>query len=367
MDEFSGPWVGGAARCDPAAVLASERQRRVTPQRMDLEIPLPEGAGGAEDRQARQTPVFADCREVPVPPSGSSVTGPTVSVVIAAYDEPEMLREAIESVADQDFRDFELIVIDDGSSRDLGPAIEMASVRLGERLRIERQLNAGAAAARNRGVELARGRWVALLDHDDLWLPNKLTRQLAAAAAHPEAAMIYCQYRGFGEGVGNKISPPHGASGRILADLLDSTLIRTLSVVLIRRDVFGQQPWFDSRYRYANDIDLYYRLAQRHPVAFVEEVLVRKRSHPAQASRNRLEAHDESVSIVRRLRASLGDAVDAPLERAMRNRLCRHLLGAAKAAKARGDRALSHRRYAELLESNRLHLRGWRGWLSTRF
>jgi glycosyltransferase involved in cell wall biosynthesis len=290
-----------------------------------------------------------------------------VSVVIAAYDEPEMLRAAVDSVAAQDYRDFELIVVDDGSPRDLGPAIEAARARLGDCLRVEHQRNAGAAAARNRGIELARGRWVALLDHDDLWLPNKLTRQVAVANGHPEAAMIYCQYQGFGDGADAKISPPQGASGRILVELLDSTLIRTLSVVLIRRDAFGRERWFDPRYQYANDIDLYYRLAQHHPIEFVEEVLVRKRSHPAQASRNLLEAHDESVAIVKRLRERLGSSVDAPLACAIQKRLCRHLLGAAKSAKARGDRALSHRRYAELLESNPWHPRGWRGWLATLF
>jgi hypothetical protein len=144
-------------------------------------------------------------------------------------------------------------------------------------------------------------------------------------------------------------------------------LIRTLSVVLIRRDALGQEPWFDPRYRYANDIDLYYRLARRHPIEFVEEVLVRKRSHPAQSSRNLLEAHDESVAIVKRLRERLGDSIDASLNRSMRNRLRRHLLGAAKAAKERGDTELSHRRFAELLENYPLHLRGWRGWLATLF
>lgn len=293
---------------------------------------------------------------------------PTVSVVIPAYDQPDMLREALDSVAAQDFENFEVLVIDDGSPRDLRPAVVAAGENLGGRLRYVRQENAGGSAARNRGVALARGEWVALLDHDDVWVPSKLRRQMEIATAHPEAALVYCQYQDFGDESTAFVSPRHPSGTTTLADLLGDTLIRTLSVVMIRRDALGEEPWFDTRYSGANDIDLYYRIAERHSMQFLAEILVRKRSHPEQVSRNRLAGHDEMVAIVDRLDARLREAsggMDPDLERRVQRRLAIHLLGAAKAARAEGLRLPSRERYRRLTRVDPWRVRGWRGLLGT--
>src|SRR4051794_36269759 len=114
---------------------------------------------------------------------------PLVSVVIPAFNRAFILPEALDSVLAQTFKDFELIVVDDGSTDDteevLRPYVERRGVRFLP------QANQGPAAARNRGIEAARGKYVAFLDSDDLWLPIKLSVQIPRMEAHPEAVMSY--------------------------------------------------------------------------------------------------------------------------------------------------------------------------------
>ncbi|MDB5294853.1 MAG: glycosyl transferase, group 2, partial [Phycisphaerales bacterium] len=112
-------------------------------------------------------------------------TAPAVSVVIPTYNQPALLEQALASVRDQSFPDLEVIVIDDGSTDDT-PARLAAVAAADRRVRVVRQPNAGTGRARNRGLDEARGRYVALLEHDDLWLPGKLAAQVAFLGAHPE-------------------------------------------------------------------------------------------------------------------------------------------------------------------------------------
>ena len=156
---------------------------------------------------------------------------PRVSVIVPAYDAPEFLAEALASVASQDLDDYEVIVVDDGSPRDLRAAAESAG--LGSRLHFVRQANAGGSAARNRGIAMARGTLLAFLDHDDRWLPPKLARQVAELDAHPTAAMVFCRYRKFGRRTSPEGHPTSAPSGFVLPALVRDTLIRTLSVVMI--------------------------------------------------------------------------------------------------------------------------------------
>jgi glycosyltransferase involved in cell wall biosynthesis len=111
------------------------------------------------------------------------VTSPAISVVIPTFNQPDFLEEALKSVLAQTFRDFEVIVVNDGSTDDTAQRLEGYS----NRLRIINQENLGIGAARNRGIEAATGRYVALLDHDDTWHPDKLAIQYQFMRAHPEA------------------------------------------------------------------------------------------------------------------------------------------------------------------------------------
>ncbi|HEY9069062.1 MAG TPA: glycosyltransferase family A protein, partial [Candidatus Ozemobacteraceae bacterium] len=115
-------------------------------------------------------------------------TPTTVSIIIPAYNPGRYIEFALESIRAQSVRPFEVIIIDDGSL----PPVSVDA--FGDSpIRLLRQENAGQAAARNRGIREARGTWLAFLDADDVWHPRKLERQLRAAEAHPEAAIIGCR------------------------------------------------------------------------------------------------------------------------------------------------------------------------------
>ena len=115
------------------------------------------------------------------------MTDPTVSIIIPAYNTAPTLPRAIDSVLGQTFSDYEILVVDDGSKDDVNAAV----APYGERVRLIRQNNAGASAARNNGARHARGRYLAFLDADDFWHPLKLELQLVAFRERPDIALCW--------------------------------------------------------------------------------------------------------------------------------------------------------------------------------
>jgi glycosyltransferase involved in cell wall biosynthesis len=208
------------------------------------------------------------------------VSTPAVSVIVPAYNAAAFIAETIQSALDQTYRDFEIIVVDDGS-RDGTPARVAA---FGERVRLHQQPNSGVARARNTGVSLARGEWIAFLDADDLWLPEKLERQLACSTA----PMTFTDRYNIGERSGlpeiqSVCQPMHG--GDIFEVLLGGNFITTSSV-MIRREIFEQYGGFDVSLNGTEDWDLWLRVAENHDVGFCPEPLTRYRLHADGLSRN---------------------------------------------------------------------------------
>src|SRR2546427_4231674 len=117
------------------------------------------------------------------------MTKPVVSVVIPVYNGERYLADAIQSVLDQTYQNLEVIVVDDGST-DGSAAV---AKRFGDAIRYVRQANGGVCQARNTGISVARGTYLAFLDQDDLWLPDKLAVQVAYLESHPEVGAVYCQ------------------------------------------------------------------------------------------------------------------------------------------------------------------------------
>jgi len=118
------------------------------------------------------------------------MNAPRVSVVIPTFNRSRLVQLAIESVLAQQFRDFEIIVVDDGSTDDTAACL----ARYGDPVRVVRQDNLGMNPARNAGIALARGEYIALLDSDDLWLPGKLALQVAILDRLPEAGFLFSEF-----------------------------------------------------------------------------------------------------------------------------------------------------------------------------
>ncbi|HXG51616.1 MAG TPA: glycosyltransferase family A protein [candidate division Zixibacteria bacterium] len=207
---------------------------------------------------------------------------PLVSVVIPTYNRWPMVREAVESVLAQSFRDFELIVVDDGSTD--GTAERLASVR---GVTVLRRSRGGPAAARNAGVARSRGKYVAFLDSDDLWLPRKLELQTAYLEAAPEREI--CQSEEIWLRCGVRVNPKarhRKPSGDIFRRSLDLCLVSP-SAVMMTRELFDRMGGFDESFPVCEDYELWLRIGARYPVWLLEEPLVVKRGgHADQLSRS---------------------------------------------------------------------------------
>ena len=207
---------------------------------------------------------------------------PEVSVVIPTYNRKEMVQEAVESVLSQTYRDFELIVVDDGSEDGTG---EVLREKFGERIIYLYQKNQGVSRARNRGIETSRGKYIAFLDSDDLWLKKKLERQVQFMQQNPEAMICYTDEIWIRRGVRVNPKKKHAKhSGWIYPQCLPLCIISPSSV-LMRRELLEEVGGFDPEFPVCEDYDLWLRVALRYPIHLIPEKLIVKRGgHPDQLS-----------------------------------------------------------------------------------
>jgi glycosyltransferase involved in cell wall biosynthesis len=206
---------------------------------------------------------------------------PRVTIVIATYNAAGTLAETLASVAAQTYKDFESVVIDDGSS-DGTPALLTHHQVMWPWLRWASQENAGASAARMHAVAMARGGFIAFLDSDDLWLPDKLALQMAAFDQNPSAALVFTDERDFsvdGDAALSRFQQKRPARGRVLDSLFFGNYILN-STVVVRKDALLAAGGLNPSQRVHEGIDLWLRLAEKHDFDYVDKVLVRYRVRP---------------------------------------------------------------------------------------
>jgi len=269
-----------------------------------------------------------------------------VSVIIPTFNRRDFVREAVASVLDQQRVDFELIVVDDGST----DGTEAALDPLVDRLRYIRQDNRGVSAARNAGAARARGEWLAFLDSDDLWLPDKLAVQLAYGAAHPD--MRICQTGETWLRNGVRVNPcahHRKPDGDVFVPSLRRCLVSP-SAVMMRRDLFDAAGGFDESLPACEDYDLWLRIARTTPVALIDQPLVIKRGgHADQLSRRHWGMDRFRVRTLRKL---LDDPTLDPLRRrAVQGVLAEKCAILAHGAAKRG-RTNEATQYAQLAEGH---------------
>ena len=204
---------------------------------------------------------------------------PVVSVVIPAYNAAWCVRKAVDSVLAQDFRDFEAIVVDDGSTDDTAAVL----TGYGDAIRVVRQANGGMSSARNAGIRAARGELIAFLDSDDWWLPTKLGRQVELMRARPEVGFSSAAAR---------VEDPEGRllnlwaceawEGSFLVQRFQSHggIAGGSSALMVRAALLEQTGLYDETLRGAEDADLWMRLASVADYACIPQpqVVVLRRS-----------------------------------------------------------------------------------------
>ena len=209
---------------------------------------------------------------------------PTISVIIPAYNAERTILETINSVFQQSFSDFELIVINDGST---DRTLELLNTVKDTRLKIFSYPNGGLSVARNRGIYLAQGEFMAFLDADDLWTEEKLELQLAALKQHPEAGVSYSWIYSMDE-KGESCSPglSFDFTGNVYAPLLVNNFIVNGSNCLISRQAIESVGEFDPSVDGAADWDYWLRLAAHWQFILVPKYQIFYRASSAAMSVN---------------------------------------------------------------------------------
>ena len=267
------------------------------------------------------------------------MSAPRVSVLVAAYDAAPFIEATLESALGQTFDDLEVLVIDDGS-RD-GTADVVRRVAASDpRLRLLVQENRGLSATRNRGIAEARGSLIAFLDHDDLWHPEKLARQVAVLDAQPRTAVVSChsalidtEHRCLGWRFGGN------ANGDVYAEMLVWDLVSGGSVTLVRRAALDAVGPFDETLRIREDWDMWIRLARHYEFATVPRVLVGYTRSATSSSRDYERLAEEGVRVLDKARRDDPGFDDA------RHRFClaRDLFATASFCAVDGHTALAWR------------------------
>lgn len=205
-----------------------------------------------------------------------------VSVIIPTYNSADLIVDAIDSVLAQTYKDYEIIVVDDGSTDNINEVIDSYDVSI----KFTKQANAGAAVARNTGMQSACGEYIALLDADDIWLSSKLETQVAFLDNNSEVGMVCCD--------GFRWTPPAKPSqgGRLsvlrgrplqrpsLDIMFKMHMINTSSVVF-RKDLLKKTGYMNKALKHGQDFEFFLRLASLKPVAYIDSPLMAYRVHSA--------------------------------------------------------------------------------------
>ena len=223
---------------------------------------------------------------------------PQVSVIIPAYNGSRYIQQAVESVLHQTYGNWELIIVDDGSTDNTRQVLQ----QYGEKLQYIYQDNQGVAAARNRGIALSRGKWLVFLDQDDYILPDKLTLQVACFQTQPHLGIVNSGWY-FVNSEGQVIGEVKSWENIPQLTLADWVVWKPvfLGAMMFEREWLAQVGGFDTRLQQTSDVDLVLRLAHNGcRAAWVRQSTVCYRQHEGNVSRNVLEQARELELVLER-------------------------------------------------------------------
>ncbi len=216
---------------------------------------------------------------------------PFASVIIPTYNRVELLKQTVESVRAQTFRDFEIIVVNDGSTDGSKEwlALQYDVLALNQR-------NCGIAASRNHGAAVCSGDWFAFLDHDDLWTRRKLEIQTEFIKNNPDVALVAAKHVRLGKTAHSK-STGNWISGDLFLKAYSESFIHTSSV-MIRRDIFKEIGGFPTEYRFADEFDVWLKIAKNYSIAYIDQPLVSIRLYEANTSHDRIGVRTDTYKIL---------------------------------------------------------------------
>lgn len=223
----------------------------------------------------------------------------TVSVIIPTYNRAHLVGRAIQSVLNQTYQDFELIIVDDGSTDNTDDIIKEFQKKDKRIKYIRHEKNKGGSAARNSGIKVSRGEYIAFLDSDDEWFIEKLKRQMKFFKnASPEVSVVYTGFI-YKDELGGNTCKQYIPKKRcyIYEDILAENCVGTTSTVLIKRKCFEKVEIFDENLPSCQDWEMWIRIAKEYQFDFIEDPLVTYHIHKSRISTD-LEAEIKGITII---------------------------------------------------------------------
>ncbi len=224
---------------------------------------------------------------------------PRVSVIMATHNQASFIQESLNSIFQQGFRDYEIIVVNDGSTDDTEDVLEPYR----DRIRYFKQPNSGPAAAHNLGLRHSLGELIAFLNSDDLWMPGKLEAQVGYMDEHPEVGLVHGDYVRIdarGRAMGPSIHTEHPPSLTLEQIVRHNTI--GIATVIVRRKWLDRVSGLDPDSTPTEDLDLWIRLAQAGcPFGYLPQVIGKWRRHPASISKSRSRVLKAHIRILRGL------------------------------------------------------------------
>jgi glycosyltransferase involved in cell wall biosynthesis len=282
-----------------------------------------------------------------------------VSVVIPSYNSARFVCEAVESALNQSYRPHEVIVVDDGSTDDTVQVLD----RFRGSIRYVYRPNGGLSAARNTGIRESGGELIAFLDADDVWLPEKLKRQLACLAENPCAALVHSDVLYWDVATGQKTRQDRGRRhyvGSCYERFFQGNRV-TPSTILIRRDCLSRVGFFDEGIRRptTQDYDLCFRIARSHELAYVDQPLIHYRLHGMNFSKRTREMLEDELYVVRKALAADPGLVERVGRAVVNERLFRLLFGIGYHYYDDRDPSQARRHFLEALKYRPIDVYTW--------
>lgn len=238
---------------------------------------------------------------------------PKVSVIIPAYNAMSFLPKTLDSVLQQTFTDFEVLIVNDGSSDNI---VQWANSLTDERVKLISQSNQGVSTARNTAISKARGEYIAFLDADDLWQETKIEKQVQFLDNNPTVGlvatwMILIDEQG---NLGSEVKLDF-KQGNVKKKLMEVNLISCGSIPMVRCDCFDAVGLFEPNLRFGEDWEMWMRIAEKYNFGLIKELLVYYRQHPKNSSKNYQEILPDFDRLIKKMFSSVSPELQPKLNK----------------------------------------------------